>query len=151
MLAMRAYMRAKSVLGRTDESIAARVGLTGAAIEDMYQIMAIANYEDRFVIPTAKREWAENAQDLRGACGVPFGNGCSGGETKINLFSTRVPKAPPKLMKVERRACGSKHPPSPPCRRCLPIRRRRCARRWRRSRRSSRTGSVVKRPTRSLR
>jgi len=101
MLAMRAYMRAKTIEGRTDETIATKVGLTGAAIEDMYQIMAIANYEDRFVIPTAKREWSEDAQDLRGSCGISFGNGCSGGSTKINLFSTRRTKTPPNPMEVK--------------------------------------------------
>src|SRR5512134_3363377 len=45
MLAMRAYMRAKTIDGVLDETIAARVGLNGQQIEDMYQIMAIANYE----------------------------------------------------------------------------------------------------------
>ena len=69
MLAMRAYMRAKTVDGLIDQSIAERVGLTGSHIEDMYQIMAIANYEDRFVIPTAHRELGEDAYDLRGSCG----------------------------------------------------------------------------------
>jgi nitrate reductase beta subunit len=88
MLAMRAYMRAKTVDGVIDESIPKRVGLTAQAIEDMYHIMAIANYEDRFVIPTAHREMGEDAQDLRGSCGFSFGNGCSGGETEINLFGT---------------------------------------------------------------
>jgi len=91
MLAMRGYMRAKTVDGRIDERIAERVGLTGAAIEDMYQTMAIANYEDRFVIPTAHREWTEDAYDLRGSCGFSFGNGCSGGTSEVNLFSTRQP------------------------------------------------------------
>ena len=42
MIAMRAYMRAKTVGGKTDESIARKVGLTGAAMEEMYQLMAIA-------------------------------------------------------------------------------------------------------------
>ena len=79
MLAMRAYMRAKTIDGVIDESIARRVGLTGPQIEDMYQIMAIANYEDRFVIPTAHRELGEDAYDLRGSCGFSFGNGCSDG------------------------------------------------------------------------
>jgi nitrate reductase / nitrite oxidoreductase, beta subunit len=62
---------------RHRRGIAERVGLTGAMIEDMYQIMAIANYEDRFVIPTAHRELGEDAYDLRGSCGFSFGNGCS--------------------------------------------------------------------------
>ena len=68
--------------------IARRVGLTGQAIEDMYHVMAIANYEDRFVIPTAHREVNEDAYDLRGSCGFSFGNGCSGGVTETNLFGT---------------------------------------------------------------
>src|SRR3546814_6915040 len=55
MLAMRGYMRAKTVDGAINQAIATRVGLTGAQIEDMYHVMAIANYEDRFVIPTAHR------------------------------------------------------------------------------------------------
>jgi nitrate reductase beta subunit len=88
MLAMRAYMRAKTVDGVIDEAIAKRVGLTALAIEDMYQTMAIANYEDRFVIPTAHRETNEDAYDLRGSCGFSFGNGCSGGTSEANLFGT---------------------------------------------------------------
>jgi nitrate reductase beta subunit len=92
MLAMRRYMRTKTIDGRIDEPVAVRVGLTGAAIEDMYQVMAIANYEDRFVVPTAHREWSEDAQGLRGSCGFSFGNGCSGGESQTNLFATKPHK-----------------------------------------------------------
>jgi nitrate reductase / nitrite oxidoreductase, beta subunit len=79
-------MRAKTIDGVIDENIAKRVGLTGLAIEEMYHIMAIANYEDRFVIPTAHREVDEDAYDLRGSCGFSFGNGCSNGETELDLF-----------------------------------------------------------------
>ena len=52
----------------------------------MYKIMAIAAYEDRFVIPSTHRETVEDAYDLRGACGFTFGNGCSGGRTELGLF-----------------------------------------------------------------
>ena len=62
---MRAYMRAKTVDGVIDEGIAARVGLSGRMIEDMYKIMALADYEDRFVIPTTHREQVEEAYDLK--------------------------------------------------------------------------------------
>jgi len=92
MLAMRAYMRAKTVDGVIDESLAGRVGLTGGDIEEMYQLMAIANYEDRFVIPTAHRETGEDAYQLRGSCGFSFGEGCSG-KTGFNLFDAKTPKA----------------------------------------------------------
>ncbi|MGE0743426.1 MAG: nitrate reductase subunit beta [Hyphomonadaceae bacterium] len=86
MLAMRAYMRAKSIDGVIDHAIASRVGLTAEAIDEMYHVMAIANYEDRFVIPTSHREGAEDAYGLRGACGFSFGNQASGGRTELGLF-----------------------------------------------------------------
>jgi nitrate reductase beta subunit len=86
MLAMRAYMRGKTVDGVIDEGVAAKVGLTGAQIDEMYHIMAIANFENRFVIPTAHREAGADLHELRGSCGFSFGNGCSGGATEANLF-----------------------------------------------------------------
>ena len=92
MLAMRAFMRAKNIDGMIDESLAAKVDLTPEQIEEMYRIMAIANYEDRFVIPTTHREWAEDAYDLRGSCGFSFGNGCSEGETPSLFGGNKTPK-----------------------------------------------------------
>jgi nitrate reductase beta subunit len=86
MLAMRAFMRAKTVEGAIDHRLAERVGLSAAQVEEMYRYMAIANYEDRFVIPTTHRETVEDAYDLRGGCGFTFGNGCSGGATEVGLF-----------------------------------------------------------------
>ena len=92
MLAMRAYMRAKTVHGVIDEAIAEQVGLTGAQIDDMYHVMAIANYEDRFVIPTGHREDAEDMYEERGGCGFSFGNGCSSGSSSTNLFGAPARK-----------------------------------------------------------
>ena len=89
MLAMRSYMRSKTVYGVIDEVVAERVGLTPEQVEDMYHLMAIANYEDRFVIPTSHREVGEDAYDLRGSCGFSFGNGCSEGMTAGSLFGRR--------------------------------------------------------------
>ena len=89
MLAMRSYMRSKTVYGVIDKVIAERVGLTSWQIEGMYHVMAIADYEDRFVIPTSHREVGEDAHDLYGSCGFSFGNGCSEGMTSRNLFGTR--------------------------------------------------------------
>ncbi len=86
MLAMRAYMRAKTVDGVIDEGIAARVGLSPAMIEDMYKIMALADYEDRFVIPTTHREQVEVAYDIRTGEGFTDCNSCSTGMSKGSLF-----------------------------------------------------------------
>ena len=95
LLAMRAFMRGRHVEGRDDEAVLARVGLDRAKVEEMYRYMAIANYEDRYVIPTTHREYAENTFDMRGACGFTFGNGCSDGASETNLFSTkRKPRTP---------------------------------------------------------
>jgi nitrate reductase beta subunit len=53
----------------------------------MYRYLAIANYEDRFVIPTGHREMAiPDAYAERGGCGFSFGNGCSDGNSKVNMF-----------------------------------------------------------------
>ncbi len=102
MLAMRSYMRSKTVDGVINEAVAKRVGLSGETIEDMYQTMAIANYEDRFVIPTSHRELGEDAYDVRGGCGFTFGNGCSGGTSEADLFGakkTRADKTPTQFLR----------------------------------------------------
>jgi nitrate reductase beta subunit len=95
MLAMRAYMRAKTVEGRIDAAIPERVGLTTALMDDMYKTMALAAYEDRYVIPTAHRELEEDAYVLRGATGFAFGED-TGGKTRTNLFggAKRTPRKP---------------------------------------------------------
>ncbi len=100
MLTMRAYMRAKTVDGVHDEALAAKVGLNGRMIEDMYKIMALADYEDRFVIPTTHREQVEDAYDLRSGCGFTDTNGCSTGTTKTSLFggSKKPLKMPTEVM-----------------------------------------------------
>ena len=86
MLAMRAYKRGQHVDGINDTSVLDDVGLSEQQVEEMYRYMAIANYEDRFVIPTAHREQAIDAFPEQGGCGFSFGNGCSTGNTKTNMF-----------------------------------------------------------------
>jgi nitrate reductase beta subunit len=85
-------MRRKHVDGVLDAGIVGRVGLTQSQVEEMYRYMAIADYEDRFVIPTSHKEVGENAYDQRGTCGFSFGATCSEGNTKFSLFGrdTRV-------------------------------------------------------------
>ena len=43
-----------------DESIAAAVGMTGEQIDDMYRLLAIAKYDERYVIPPAHAEQAHS-------------------------------------------------------------------------------------------
>jgi nitrate reductase beta subunit len=87
LLAMRAFMRARHVDRVQADEVLQQAGLTVAQVESMYRYLAIANYEDRFVIPTAHREYAENAFALHAECGFSFGNGCSPGHDTGNLFN----------------------------------------------------------------
>ena len=56
LAAMRGHMRKREVLGEHDEAIAAAVGMSVEDVEDMYRLLAIAKYEDRYVIPQAHAE-----------------------------------------------------------------------------------------------
>jgi nitrate reductase beta subunit len=89
MLAMRSYMRSKTVDNKVNTEVLDRVDLTQLQVEEMYRYMAIANYEDRFVIPTSHREYASSTFDAygeQGGCGFSFGSGCSTGSSETNLF-----------------------------------------------------------------
>jgi nitrate reductase beta subunit len=92
---MRAYQRSKHVEGLADRAAIDQVGVSVATVEEMYRVMAIANYEDRFVIPTTHREYAENAFNVRGGCGFSFGNGCSEGVSETSLFGSEKKRTIP--------------------------------------------------------
>jgi nitrate reductase beta subunit len=100
MLAMRTYQRGKHVDDFADPAVLAQVGLSAAQVEEMYQVMAIANYEDRFVIPSTHREYAENTFDMKGGCGFSFGNGCSDGSSEASLFGAAKRRTIPIHAKV---------------------------------------------------
>ncbi|TAM00278.1 MAG: nitrate reductase subunit beta [Paraburkholderia sp.] len=90
MLAMRAYKRGQAVDGVEDPALLTAAGLTAAQVEDMYRIMALANYEDRFVVPSSHKEMVEDSFNEKGSCGFSFGNGCSGGVTEGSLFGSKT-------------------------------------------------------------
>jgi len=82
-------MRAESVHGDRDDGILADVGLDRLMVQDMYRILAIANYEDRFVVPSSHKEMVEDSFNDKGSCGFTFGNGCSGGASDGALFGKK--------------------------------------------------------------
>ena len=100
LLAMRAYQRGKHVDGVANTAALQQVSLSPAQVEEMYRVMAIANYEDRFVIPSTHREYAENAFNVRGGCGFSFGNGCSEGSTETSLFGSEKKRTIPIKVQV---------------------------------------------------
>lgn len=74
ILAMRVYMRSKLVDGIINLDILKESGLTEFDVEGMYRYMAIANYEDRFVIPTARRDYMSDAFAYRSGAGFSLNN-----------------------------------------------------------------------------
>lgn len=80
LAAMRCHMR-EVTLGRTpDPAIAAAVGVTGEHLEAMYRLLAIAKYDDRYVIPTTSPEvprgMAAMGPDVRTLLGQGAPAGC---------------------------------------------------------------------------
>ena len=85
---MRSYMRKREVLGETDEQLPGRVGLTGAELERMYRLLAIANYEDRYVIPQAHAEQGAELMREQGACDLSYSLPGSA-RFRVNIFIQR--------------------------------------------------------------
>ncbi|WP_417507004.1 nitrate reductase subunit beta [Microbacterium sp.] len=73
LAAMRSYMRGVSIDDVRDERIAKAVGMTGEEVEAMYRLLAIAKYEDRYVIPSAHAEQAHSLEEM--ACSLDFDGG----------------------------------------------------------------------------
>ncbi|MGW7532460.1 nitrate reductase subunit beta [Amycolatopsis sp. NPDC054798] len=53
LAAMRSYMRARTLDGTVADELCEAVGMTGEQIEAMYRLLAIAKYDDRYVVPVA--------------------------------------------------------------------------------------------------
>ena len=70
---MRAYLRGITLGEEPDDSIPAAVGMDGETLYEMYRLMAIAKYEDRYVIPQAHREQAHDLEEM--GCSLDFDDG----------------------------------------------------------------------------
>jgi nitrate reductase beta subunit len=73
LAAMRSYLRGITMRSDADESIAEAVGMSGAQMYAMYRLLAIAKYEDRYVIPTAHEERAHELEEI--ACSLDYDEG----------------------------------------------------------------------------
>lgn len=73
LAAMRSYMRGLNLGKVPDASIPASVGMTEEAMYEMYRLMALAKYDERYVIPTAHAEQAHNLEEM--GCSLDFEEG----------------------------------------------------------------------------
>ncbi|MCA3748715.1 MAG: nitrate reductase subunit beta, partial [Rubrobacter sp.] len=75
LAAMRAYMRELDLAGEEDPELARDVGMSHPEILEMYRLLAIADYDERYVIPKAHREVAARLDAQQGTCGLDFAGG----------------------------------------------------------------------------
>ncbi len=111
LLAMRSHRRMKEVEGKDGAELLSKVGLSVEQAEQMYRYLGIANYEDRFVIPTSHEELRQDdPYAFQGQNGFAPGNMSSHGSDSgrgVTLFpvprkATHTPTvivAPPTLNK----------------------------------------------------
>jgi len=72
MVTMRHHMRAKTLGKAANEQLLKKIGMDSEVIEEMYRLLAIAKYEDRFVIPPAHKEHVQNLYGEQGSIGYSF-------------------------------------------------------------------------------
>jgi nitrate reductase / nitrite oxidoreductase, beta subunit len=73
LAAMRTYLRGITMGTGADESVAQAVGMTGQAMYAMYRLLAIAKYDERYVIPKAHEERGHELEEL--GCSLDYDEG----------------------------------------------------------------------------
>ena len=79
LLTIRSHMRLKTVDGIDNPAVPADLGLTAEQYEEMYRYLAIANFEDRFVIPTAPHKTDTDVFAMHAEAGFEYPEGASDG------------------------------------------------------------------------
>ncbi|KAA1417799.1 nitrate reductase subunit beta [Nocardioides humilatus] len=83
LAAMRSYMRARTLDGTVAEELCEAIGMTGQEVEAMYRLLAIAKYDERYVIPAAYSRDAASLEEQADSalCSLdgPGGPGMGGG------------------------------------------------------------------------
>ena len=75
LAAMRAYMRDINMGREPNADIPAAVGMTEEEMYDMYRLLAIAKYDERYVIPPAHAEQAHSLEELATECSLDYEGG----------------------------------------------------------------------------
>jgi len=70
LAAMRSYMRDINLGREPDERIPAEVGMTGEQMREMFRLLALAKYDERYVIPPAHAEQAHRLDELATECSL---------------------------------------------------------------------------------
>jgi nitrate reductase beta subunit len=71
LVALRAYMRSVHVDGTPNTANLGETGMTAKTAEEMYRLLALARYRERYVIPTVRKETVEDLHNGQGRSGYP--------------------------------------------------------------------------------
>ena len=96
LAAMRSFMRDVTLGRELDESIPAAVGMDVEQLMEMYRLLAIAKYDERYVIPTAYEGEAHQLEELGCSLDVDGGPGMVAGSGPFGEAS-----GPPTPVSVE--------------------------------------------------
>ena len=120
LAAMRSYMRDINMGREPDGSIPAAVGMSEEDMYDMYRLLAIAKYDERYVIPPAHAEQAHSLEELATECSVSEYGGGQHGPLRRGLGRAdadrgrELPDAPgPADRRLAGRPRGQGHPGQP--------------------------------------
>jgi nitrate reductase beta subunit len=75
LAAMRSYMRDINMGRDPDPTIPERVGMSEEEMYDMYRLLALAKYDERYVIPPAHAEQAHGLEELATECALDYEGG----------------------------------------------------------------------------
>ncbi|MFE6287744.1 nitrate reductase subunit beta [Streptomyces sp. NPDC057877] len=75
LAAMRSYMRDINLGREPDDAIPESVGMTGERMYDMYRLLALAKYDERYVIPPAHAEQAHRLEESATECSLDYEGG----------------------------------------------------------------------------
>src|SRR5262249_51902029 len=75
LAALRSSLRDINLGRDPDGSIPAAVGMTGEQVYDMYRLLALAKYDERYVIPPAHAEQAHSLEELATGCSLNYEGG----------------------------------------------------------------------------
>lgn len=87
LLVMRRYMRLKDLGKAVSGALWQQVGLSERQVQEMYRYLAIADYDDRYVIPTSHQEAVSHSFEDQGSCGFSAGSRFSEGVTGASVFA----------------------------------------------------------------
>lgn len=62
---------ADTEVGEAQLSALREAGLTPETARAMYRLLALARYDERFVVPSVRREWSDDVEKLKGNAGFP--------------------------------------------------------------------------------